>query len=149
MHGPDLDYSFLLLGFEDPVAAAPRHLCYVQELGAVDHVVVWVPLVGGWDKARGGAGGVTFAPGHANAVDIDLKAETSLLLKDACSQTGSHPGWGDLPCGVHGVGDVVVLRNRRRHGRELYGLGRRVVGALRALGLSVRHAMVVVRLRIW
>lgn len=41
VHRPDLDHSLLLLGFEDAIAAAARHLGHVQELSAIDHMVVW------------------------------------------------------------------------------------------------------------
>jgi hypothetical protein len=40
VHRPDLDHSLLLLGFEDAIAAAARHLGHVQELSAIDHMVV-------------------------------------------------------------------------------------------------------------
>jgi hypothetical protein len=41
VHGPYLYYMLLFLGLEDTVSATSCHACDVEELGAIDHVVVY------------------------------------------------------------------------------------------------------------
>jgi len=40
MHGSNFDNMSRLLAFQDAIAATPCHTRDVQELGAIDHVVV-------------------------------------------------------------------------------------------------------------
>lgn len=40
MHGSDLDHMSNLLALQDTVAATSGHTGHVEELGAIDHVVV-------------------------------------------------------------------------------------------------------------
>ena len=87
----------------------------------------------------------TFTSGHADPVNVNLEAEAALLLEYARREPWPHPRWRDLSRGVHDVGDLVRLYQRRGHGRQLYGLAGRV---LRALGVGVGHAVLVGRLGI-
>ena len=41
VHGPYLYYVLLFLGLEDAVSATSCHACDVEELGAIDHMVVY------------------------------------------------------------------------------------------------------------
>ena len=41
MHRPNLNHLFLLLRLEDSVSATSSHADYIEELGAVDHMVVY------------------------------------------------------------------------------------------------------------
>jgi len=40
VHGSDFHYVLLFFGFQDAVAPAARHAGYVEEFGAVYHVVI-------------------------------------------------------------------------------------------------------------
>lgn len=61
VHGADLDNVAHFFALENAVAAATRHPGHVEQLGAVDHVVV-------------------FAPRHTDALDFDLEAQRALVL---------------------------------------------------------------------
>jgi hypothetical protein len=98
-----------------------------------------------WPSATYLARGRTFTPGHADPVDVDLEAEAPLLLKYAGCQPRPHPRRGDLPGGVHDVGDLIWLHQRCGHRRQLYGLAGSIA---RALGMAVGQAVLVGQLGI-
>jgi len=45
VHWSDLDDMSDLFTFQDAVTASASHARHVQQLGTVDHVVVWKPLL--------------------------------------------------------------------------------------------------------
>ena len=69
VHGPDLHYASDLLAAQDAVPAATGHLCDVEQLRPVDHVVV--------GPADDG-----------DAVRLDLVAERLLVLPHRCDHAG-------------------------------------------------------------
>ncbi|KAI3481787.1 hypothetical protein L1887_55634 [Cichorium endivia] len=115
VHGADLDDDALLLVLEDAVTLAARHAAHVQELGAVDHVVV-VPS------------------GHADAASVHLEAERTLVLPQGCGDTVS-AGEGQL-------GRVLGRRGVRGR-REVSGAVEVAVGAVTVHKVGGRVAMSV------
>jgi hypothetical protein len=41
VHWADLNDVARLLTLQDTVPSTPRHSCYIQKLGSVDHVIIW------------------------------------------------------------------------------------------------------------
>lgn len=61
MHRSDFHYVLLLLTLEDSITAASCHTNHIQELSAIDHVVI-------------------FSSGNTSPLDINLKTKRALIL---------------------------------------------------------------------
>lgn len=61
MHGPYFYHVSYFFGFQDSVALAPRHPCNVEQLGTIDHVVV-------------------FSSSHAHASRFYLETQRALVF---------------------------------------------------------------------
>lgn len=117
MHGANLDNDALLFIFENTVSLAARHAADVEQLGAVDHVVV-VPS------------------SNTDTTGVDLEAERALILPERSGDTVSS---GERQLGR-------VLRGRGVRGRrEVRGAIKVAVRAVPVHEVGRRVAMRVGR----
>lgn len=72
VHRTDLDDIPSLLTLEDTVTTPTSHACDIEQLGAIDHVII-------------------FSSSHANAVGFDLKAETAFVFPQGRRHSRLHP----------------------------------------------------------
>jgi len=111
MHGANLDHMSCLLAFEDTVSAASGHSSYVQQLRAIDHVII-------------------FTTSYTHALGLYLEAKAAFVFPQRCSHAGFHPWRCNLSGVVKLMWLVVTLCawngrccRYRGHGRKLNCLG--------------------------
>ena len=91
VHRADLDDMSGLLALQDTITAASRHARHIEQLSAVDHVVV-------------------FTTGDAHTLRLDLKTETALVFPKCGSHTGLHARRCDLTSVVKCMGLIALGR---------------------------------------
>lgn len=74
MHWTNLDDMLLLLALEDTVTSASGHASNIQELGAIDHVVI-------------------FSSRNTSTLDVNLEAQSSLVLPKSSCNLRLHASW--------------------------------------------------------
>lgn len=104
VHWADLDYVLQLLALEDAVSSSAGHACYVEELGAVDHMVIFLcqNLALKLDVRER-----TFTASNACTLDINLEAQCGLILPKCSSDSRLHANRRNLTSCIH------ALRGRR------------------------------------
>ena len=149
MHRAYLHYIFLFFSFQDSIPTTAGHACYIQELGAIYHVVIYFTSLDAIGLVSVEKRGSTFSPCNTNPIHINLKTQASLLLKNACRKPRSHTRWLQLARSIHSMGSIALLyrqHTHRRQGRQLHAL---VMIIWRTLGMSIVYVWIVGGLRIW
>lgn len=134
MHRPNLDHVPRLLALENTIATTARHSSDVQELGAVNHVVV-------------------FTPSHTHAIRLDLEAQAAFIFPESSGDSRLHAVRRDLTrlikvSAILGAGRGWRRRRRAigRHGGQRQGLGHHRAGHGRSHGVPVLHGSHGVRI---
>jgi hypothetical protein len=94
MHGSDLYYVARFLALQDAVTTTSRHASHIEELCAVNHVVI-------------------LAPCHANTVTLNLEAQATLILPQSRCHSGLHARRRDLPSRIEGALKALLWRTWR------------------------------------
>ena len=110
MHRTNLHNMPSFLALENTVTTTPRHASNIQQLRAVNHVVV-------------------FSPRHANALGFNLEAQAAFVFPEGCSHPWLHTWWSNLTRSVRYVLRLEMLLSPdgtrwpgRSHGRQRNGL---------------------------
>ena len=105
MHRTNLYYMPSFLALENTVTTTPRHASNVQQLRAVNHVVV-------------------FSPRHANTLGFNLETQTTLVFPERSSHPRLHTWRSDLTRSIRYVRLLEMLLSSngtwwpgRAHGR--------------------------------
>lgn len=98
VHWANLDHVASLLALQDAIAATTGHASDVEELRAIDHVIV-------------------LTSGDTDAIGLDLEAEAPFIFPQRSGHTGFHAMRRNLPGGVKG--GLEALARRRRGWRRI------------------------------
>jgi len=90
VHWADFDYVFEFLALENTVSSSAGHACYVEELGAVDHMVI-------------------FTSSNASTLDINLEAECRFVLPQCSGNSRLHANRSDLTRCIHALRSLEVI----------------------------------------
>lgn len=103
VHGANLDDMTDFFALEDAVATTTGHASDVEQLGAVDHVVICNEISKGNLRAHKKKKKNTIATRYADALGLDLEAQTALVFPQSSRDT-RFGAWGsDLAGGIDGV----------------------------------------------
>jgi hypothetical protein len=109
MHRTNFDYVSHFLAFEDAISTSSGHSSDIEELCAVDHMVICrlsQQMSSGtrtFDR--------TFSPSNTDTLGLDLEAKASFIFPQSRSDSRLHACWSDLTRGIH-VLRLGVLRAR-------------------------------------
>jgi len=95
VHGTNLDDMAGLFALQNTVSPTSRHTSYIQQLRAVDHVIV-------------------FSASDTHAVRLDLKAQTTLVFPQSSGDSGLHARGSDLTGSVNDAMFVVHTSGSRQ-----------------------------------
>jgi hypothetical protein len=106
VHWANLDDVARLLTLQDTVSSTSRHSRNIQELGSIDHVIIWKGSV--LLPIREERSVLTFAASHAHAFRLDLETETTLVFPKRGGYTRFHPGRSNLASVVKRLGLIAL-----------------------------------------
>lgn len=93
MHRPNLHHMPHFLALENSISPAPSHARNIQELSAIDHVIICLCISA---VPSSGASLHTFASGDADPFRLHLEAQASLVFPQRRRDPWFHAGGSDL-----------------------------------------------------
>ena len=101
MHRADLHYMSDLLALEDTIPTATRHPRNVEQLGPIDHMVIYGTLISkSTSNPTRSMITLTFSSSDANTLRLNLVAETTLIFPQCGRDSWFGPGRSYLSCRV-------------------------------------------------